>query len=470
MKQIQTQVVLRLLAAAMLTLLSGFACTPEDAPFVDHRADTPGLWFSAFRLPEADWGKPDDVLAMSWYMSSEMNAYAWYSFIWCDAIRVLHPDDRSLYHIPNEPMRLRTYFMPVVPDVEKQRYPMVCVLNAKGTYGIYHRESEGSVLEWYRFQDAPRLRRAGSNLIVKPPRDPTSVMSADATLGCLACYLLNNHIPSWPHPRDPSQRHVLIREEDAKAISDFIERHPESFEQITRLLWARLARHYADDSAPKEGEYWSWSGFARRYELRVPIDRDFMICVLPEREQMLLLGTYVKPVKPFDPVEEDMRLINGIRERSKRELSGPSGQAEVGPELLSPSGARPANHNERSTEERCEPTSTKPAESAEMPAESSRLELKNTGEDRMTPSPTDHLRITGLHKLLFDPQGFEKDMASSADDPPKIVEQLRKQRQSNWDNVWIVVIEADGQPEQIDFDGFAQPSPGPDAQAAYLEQ
>ena len=85
-------------------------------------------------------------------------------------------------------------------------------------------------------------------------------------------------------------------------------------------------------------------------------------------------------------------------------------------------------------------------------------------------SLSDRLRIVGFHKLPFDPEGFEEDMASVANHPPKIIEELRRQCRSTWDNAWLVVVEADGPPDRIDFDGFAHPAPGPNAQAAYMEQ
>jgi hypothetical protein len=84
--------------------------------------------------------------------------------------------------------------------------------------------------------------------------------------------------------------------------------------------------------------------------------------------------------------------------------------------------------------------------------------------------PTDHLRIIGLHKLPFDPQGFEKDMESVADHAPKITQELRKQYRKCWDSAWIIVIEADSPPGQIDFDGFSHPFPGSNAETSYLEQ
>jgi hypothetical protein len=84
--------------------------------------------------------------------------------------------------------------------------------------------------------------------------------------------------------------------------------------------------------------------------------------------------------------------------------------------------------------------------------------------------PTDDLRIVGLHKLPFDPQGFEKDMESVADHSPKIIEELRNQYRENWDSAWIIVIEAEGPPWRIDFHEFAHPFPGINPQGAYLEQ
>lgn len=130
----------------------------------------------------------------------------------------------------------------------------------------------------------------------------------------------------------------------------------------------------------------------------------------------------------------------------------------------------PVHHRERPREQQSKPDSTRTAEPTEMSGELSRLERERTSEvDTMTLS-TDGLRIVGLHKLPFDPQCFERDMASVANHPPKIIEELRKQYRRNWDNAWIIVAEANSAPEEIDFSEFAHPAPGPHAQAAYLEQ
>jgi hypothetical protein len=84
---------------------------------------------------------------------------------------------------------------------------------------------------------------------------------------------------------------------------------------------------------------------------------------------------------------------------------------------------------------------------------------KRAEEDSVMTLQTDHLRIVGLHKLPFDPQGFEKDMESVANHSPKIIEELRGQYRENWDNAWIIVIEAEGPPWRIDFHEFAHPFP-----------
>jgi hypothetical protein len=80
------------------------------------------------------------------------------------------------------------------------------------------------------------------------------------------------------------------------------------------------------------------------------------------------------------------------------------------------------------------------------------------------------IRVEAIHKLPFSPEGFAKDMASVADHAPKIIEELRKQYRENWENAWIVVIEADGPSEQIDFSGFAHPEPKINPQGAWEGQ
>ena len=307
-------------------LACGTGCSEYEPPAVHCMNNTPGLWFSAFRLPEAEWGKPDDVLAMSWYMTSEWTAYAWYRDIWCERVRVLHADERGRYRIPNETIAGYFELTPLLPQITKQRYPMVCVLDGKGKFGIHHRENLMSYLEWYPFQDAPRLEWSPDGYRINQAKGPPEgsrvrpelgvysikTPTADTTLGCLVCYLLAHHRPAGSPAQGDQHRVPRITEEDARAIAEFVERHPGTYSKTTRLLWGRLAGHYDRASQRREGRHGYWGILEQRYQRGIVPDREFLIRVLPEREQLLVLGSYTRPDRPFDPKQEAMGAVVGV--------------------------------------------------------------------------------------------------------------------------------------------------------------
>lgn len=80
------------------------------------------------------------------------------------------------------------------------------------------------------------------------------------------------------------------------------------------------------------------------------------------------------------------------------------------------------------------------------------------------------LRVVGLHKVPFDQQKFEVDLASIAGADPDNQDEWREQVRENWDNAWLVVVEFDGPAKALDFGKFAHRSPGPHVQAAWNEQ
>lgn len=78
------------------------------------------------------------------------------------------------------------------------------------------------------------------------------------------------------------------------------------------------------------------------------------------------------------------------------------------------------------------------------------------------------LRVVGLHKLPFDRTLFQKNLEDVAGHNPESVKAFEEQYKENWENAWIVVISWEGN-QEIEFDQFAFPEPGPDAQVPWLE-
>jgi hypothetical protein len=264
---------------------------------------TPKLAPRGFQLSESEWGKPEDTLVTAWYLTSENQAYWAERCIWCEKVRVLHPDLHGVYQIPDEPIMGGIRLTPIIPQAFKQRYPMVYVCNSDGCQGLLHRESDESDLEWFQFAAAPRLVPKQHELLRQPSSHPDEEVSADSTLGCLACFCLDEHSPGFHKRLEPSLPEVVISREDASRVYDFVDRHPAVFSDATRLLWRRLGRDY---DLPVERRF---SGFAkfdpigRIYRNGNSVDWLDLTLYLDEREQRLILGFYTKPLERYaDPI------------------------------------------------------------------------------------------------------------------------------------------------------------------------
>jgi hypothetical protein len=80
------------------------------------------------------------------------------------------------------------------------------------------------------------------------------------------------------------------------------------------------------------------------------------------------------------------------------------------------------------------------------------------------------IKVLGLHKVPFNSARFEADLADVSGGNPAQARLWRKQIRQNWENAWIVCVEWSGTANSINFGEFAYPEPGPNSQAAWLEQ
>jgi hypothetical protein len=281
-------------------IAAGPGCSMENPPSINYRMNTPRLAPKGFRLPEAEWGKPDDLLVTAWYLTSDNDAYAWYSYIWCERVRVIQADPGGIYHIPNEPIVGNTFLMPLPTRISRQRFPMVYVCNSQGCQGLFHRERERSHLEWFKFTGAPKLLNNGGVLHWQPSKYPDREIPADATLGCLTCFCLGDHHIGEALPLEPSRPFVAISREDAWRVCDFVDRNAETYSDATRLLWRRLAKDYDEPNILSSMGRSDYRDLGMMYEHgNVPDWYDFTR-YLGAREQVLVLGSYTKPPHRYD--------------------------------------------------------------------------------------------------------------------------------------------------------------------------